>query len=302
MESLLHNHPRISVLSVQKPTLLNSNPSNHKTETRFKGFLSAPQFLPEGEHVGNFEFPSDINFEQVEVAEPRPGLRLGHVAEHFFEAAIQCTYRYKLLDSHIQVIVEGRTLGELDYIIFDRESRTTTHVELAFKFYLFDPAISGPEAARWMGPNQNDSLLLKLKKLHGRQFPLLLHPAAQILLSQKGIAAGAIQQALCIKGHFFVPFDFQGSLPSAYINMVTGVWMRRTDFAQANLQGSVFAPVQKRDWFIDLTKDTPDTCFTWMDKATAIDHIDASHRSGRSLMIWSKHPDHTYQRICVVWW
>jgi hypothetical protein len=84
--------------------------------------------------------------------------------------------------------------------------------------------------------------------------------------------------------------------------MATGVWMRRTDFAQANLQGSVFAPIQKRDWFIDLSNGTPNTCFTWMDKASTIDRIDASHRSGQSVMVWLKHPDHTYQRICVVRW
>jgi hypothetical protein len=75
--------------------------------------------------------------------------------------------------------------------------------------------------------------------------------------------------------------------------MVTGVWMRRKDFAQDHVADCVFASIQKHDWLIELANGTPDTCFTWMDKASALEHIDASHRSSQSLMVWSKHPDHT---------
>jgi hypothetical protein len=37
-------------------------------------------------------------------------------------------------------------------------------MELAYKFYLFDPSISSEPINNWIGPNRNDSLQIRKKK------------------------------------------------------------------------------------------------------------------------------------------
>jgi hypothetical protein len=62
------------------------------------------------------------------------------------------------LYENIQVIEDKKTIGEIDFIIEDKNTKQVIHMELAYKFYLFDPSISSEPINNWIGPNRDDSL------------------------------------------------------------------------------------------------------------------------------------------------
>ena len=92
-------------------------------------------------------------------------LRLGHLVERIVSALIKSSTNYKLLFENIQVIEDKKTIGEIDFIVTNKNTKKLTHIELAYKFYLFDPNISSEPISNWIGPNRNDSLEEKLEKV-----------------------------------------------------------------------------------------------------------------------------------------
>ena len=44
------------------------------------------------------------------------------------------------------------------------------HLEIVYKFYLYDNTIGTSEIDHWIGPNRNDSLREKLEKLKSKRF------------------------------------------------------------------------------------------------------------------------------------
>jgi len=85
-------------------------------------------------------------------------IRLGHLAERIVSELIKSSSNYKVLYENIQVIEDKNTIGEIDFIIEEIITKRVIHMELAYKFYLFDPSISSEPINNWIGPNRNDSL------------------------------------------------------------------------------------------------------------------------------------------------
>jgi len=65
------------------------------------------------------------------------------------------------------------------------ENNKPIHLEIIYKFYLYDPSIGLTQLDHWIGPNRRDSLVKKLTKLKQKQLPLLYHPLiTQLLISR----------------------------------------------------------------------------------------------------------------------
>ena len=93
-------------------------------------------------------------------------IRLGHLAEKIVSELIKLSANYNVLYENIQIIDGKKTIGEIDFIIEELKTKALIHMELAYKFYLFDPTISSEPINNWIGPNRNDSLNEKLDKLN----------------------------------------------------------------------------------------------------------------------------------------
>ena len=102
-------------------------------------------------------------------------LRLGHLAEVVVSGLIKLSTNYNVIYENIQLLEDKKTIGEIDFIIVENNTNKLVHMELAYKFYLYDPEISSDPLNNWINPNRNDSLIEKLGKVKRKQFSLLYH-------------------------------------------------------------------------------------------------------------------------------
>ncbi|WP_416446710.1 DUF1853 family protein [Leeuwenhoekiella sp. A16] len=227
-------------------------------------------------------------------------IRLGQRMEYFMEAAIMASQRYELIAKNLQIIHNKKTLGEIDFLIRDLNENKGIHLELVYKFYLFDPLYSANKYACWIGPNRKDSLPLKLNKLKPQQLPLLFKPETLPYLSKIGLKPGEIEQKICFKAQLFTDFhtkitDISGLNPDSEI----GFWMNLQDFkAFAKAETKFYFPV-KIKWVILPASTDP---IHWIDRTEAFKQIENSLNQLRSVYCWTKTPNDSISRCFVVWW
>lgn len=74
---------------------------------------------------------------------------------------------YRLLGHSIQQIDGPRTVGELDFVVQNTQTRQVEHWEIALKYYLGESDLALPQ---WFGLNRSDTLLRKLNHFTQKQF------------------------------------------------------------------------------------------------------------------------------------
>ncbi len=141
---------------------------------------------------------------------PRPR-RLGQHFENLVAALIQHSERYRLVARNLPLRVAGKTLGELDMLVEDRDTGKLMHWELALKFYLGLPG--EPEERAWPGPNNpNDQLTRKIDHLYHQQIPRSADPAVAALLAEQGLHVD--RRLLLTRGRLFYPADGSATPPA----------------------------------------------------------------------------------------
>ena len=219
---------------------------------------------------------------------------LGKQAEACFKACIELSERYRLLAANLQIQGANATLGELDYLLQDLHDQRTLHIELACKFYLYNPELNGHEEAKWIGPNLKDTLYDKLEKLKQRQFPMLYAPETIEKLQQLGIK-DSITQQLCLKAFLFLPLHLDiNFLAPQYQDCVVGHWIRFDDFINDNK--AVYALPNKKQWLLPTEAITD-----WKSFSEIKEEIEQSLQNKKSPLVYKKTPRKT-ERFFVVWW
>lgn len=221
---------------------------------------------------------------------------LGKRAEIFFAEAISNSTTYNLLASQIQLIKDGITLGEMDFLVEDIASHKMMHVELAYKFYLLDNQISG-DLATWVGPNRRDSLERKWIKLHEFQFPKLYSPTAIYELRKIGCDSHLIQQSLCMPMQLFIPYGESESIMGDFSKCYSGKWLSFQDFDSEKWNDYAFFIPEKEDWFVN-----PENCEIWLPKVDIISELTAQIQISKSPMLWIKYMDRLPTRLFVTFW
>jgi len=142
-------------------------------QTQFMGFIQTPSLFNQLNGLKQFHLDNneivDFDFKKLDIIE---NLTLGKRVERFFEFYINQSKNYELVKNNIQIIHNKHTLGELDFIIYDKTAQKYLHIEHIYKFYLYDDGIVN-EIDRYIGPNRNDTFDKKLEKLKNKQLPLL---------------------------------------------------------------------------------------------------------------------------------
>jgi len=270
-------------------------------EEQYIGFFkSHPLWFNEEFGMKSFDFSgisgipiptkiSDLNLNPNEV--------LGKRVEHFFRLALQQSINYHLIAYNEQIFDDKITLGELDFIIFDRRDNRYIHVELVFKFYLYDSSIP-EEIDRWIGPNRKDTLPFKLKKLKQKQFPLLYHTASQAILEKHNIPIENISQEACYLAHLFLPFSKPKLIPKKVNSKcVAGYWIAISDFKGEDFTNFKFHLPLKKYWMVD-----PKLNKEWSSYTTILENINLQIEQKKSPLLWVKNNEDQFFKLFVVWW
>ncbi|MEO0444286.1 MAG: DUF1853 family protein [Pseudomonadota bacterium] len=139
--------------------------------------------------------------------------RLGIYVEQLLSFYFEQHPRFKVLAKNLQVNNAGRTLGEFDFIIYDHHHKRFKHIEVALKFYLgqlSDCAYIKNNSPlynwhQWVGPNQKDTLGLKLSHLINHQLCLSQYPEGADALRAVIGDDSAITSRLFFTGRFYFP-------------------------------------------------------------------------------------------------
>ncbi len=196
-------------------------------EQQFIGFYNTNYLFKELDGLKQFEFDSiDLNNLQIKKLEINQKLPLGKRVELFFEHYLHLSKRYELHKKNIQIIDCKETLGEIDFIIYDNKKKCFKHVELVYKYYLYDISFE-KELDRYIGPNKDDTLVNKLNKLKHKQLPLLFNEKTKLYLDE--IDFNNIRQEVCFKANIYVPF-YKNDLNIKFSENIRGFYITFEEF------------------------------------------------------------------------
>ncbi|WP_366183309.1 DUF1853 family protein [Flavobacterium ovatum] len=221
-------------------------------------------------------------------------LRLGHLVEKIVSELIKSSTNYSIIAENIQIIEGKKTIGEIDFIIENKISKELIHMELAYKFYLFDPTLSTEPINNWIGPNRNDYLKEKLEKLKTKQFPLLYHKCTQSTLSTLPI--DKFSQALCLLVSLFIPYEYKGYFSPIYQKAIKGYYINFETFISQHNEEKTYCLPAKKEWGID-----PKNSKIWSEFESIKKTVEINMLEKQSPLCWQKHKD-SYSTFFIVWW
>jgi len=229
-------------------------------------------------------------------------LRLGHLAEKIVSELIARSSTYNVLYENIQLVEDKTTIGEIDFILESTLAKKPSikqiiHVELAYKFYLYDPNLSSEPLNNWIGPNRNDSLKEKLDKLKQKQLPLFYHNCAKERFSD--IVIEEASQAVCLLVSLYIPYKLEvNSIPN-YKHAVKGFYLNLETFYQLDNPGRLYHLPTKNEWGIKPSENQ-----VWEKVEMVESRIRKSVEEKQAPLCWVKDEGSPliYSEIFIVWW
>lgn len=207
----------------------------------FKAFFPKHLLFTEGEfsdfeevwgwfkQVENEPFPKDLN-----------KLRLGKYAEELLYFYFTKSPKYIALGYNLQLIDGKLTVGEIDYLLKDKNQNEFIHLELAIKFFL---KIEINRENQWIGPSTKDNLTKKRNKL--------LHHQLQLTTTYKYLIPTEFQQInftpkLLLKGAEFIHFPDYTCTSDPLVN---AWWLHIEKLEKINKGDFTYAIIPNRkDW------------------------------------------------------
>jgi hypothetical protein len=265
------------------------------TQQRYTGCLATPP-LWTGDGVSPFPqmelAHSPIAFE--EEAANLKKYRLGKLAEAFVFQALKRDDSVSWICDNLQIQQDKRTVGEIDALFYHHGR--PAHLEVAYKFYLYDTREKYEDPlAPWVGPNDKDRLVLKLNKLHQKQFPLLGSELGRHYLQEYGLVYEQLQQMLCFKGQLFLPYGHE-EVDIAPLNpdCIAGSYLILDELKA--FEDCTFYIPQKLDWLIRPHHQVP-----WLTYVEARKAIKGILDRKRSPMVWVKREEVVEKHFVVFW-
>lgn len=272
---------------------------NFSAEAQFRGFVATPQIFTKNDIFEYPLYPTSAFREKstINITNPTSTV-LGKRMEDLFAVYITQFTSEEILLQNRQIILNKETLGEIDFLLKDNASGVISHVELIYKFYLYDPDTGISETDHLIGPNKRDSLNRKLERLQKRQFPLLFQEATQELLKTLKINPEEVIQKMCFKANIFLPKQMRTQQFSE-INSetVSGYWIRESEFTSENYGKNQFYTPKKKYWPVDPQLNT-----TWSSYKGILKQIKPLLEAKFAPLLWMKTSRGTFERFFVVWW
>lgn len=221
-------------------------------------------------------------------------LRLGHLVEQFVFHELNCNDNIEVLAENIQIIKDKITIGEIDCLLI--KDNNPIHLEIIYKFYLYDESFGNTELEHWIGPNRKDSLIEKITKLKNKQLPLLYKNETKNILDAHHLNINSITQKVCFKAQLFVPYNMI-NIPLRLINndCIVGFYIKFININ--NLKNHQFYIPSKIDWLSNVSNDVE-----WNNINNIVINIQQEIESKRAPLCWIKDVNNHIQKIFIVWW
>ncbi|PTX59708.1 hypothetical protein C8N46_10818 [Kordia periserrulae] len=239
-------------------------------------------------------FLSELKYKQLPEITLPVNRRLGHLIEKVVSELINASENYQLLHENVQIVQNKQTIGELDFIIQHTETKEIIHLELAYKFYLYDASISDDVSKNWIGPNRRDALHEKIAKLQQKQLPLLYHEATKTALPY--LKLDSIIQKVCVLSYLYLPYTQKIALDADYQKAVAGYYMNFETFQRLDNPAKAYHIPSKKAWGIH-----PASNENWSSFEDVKEKIKHNLTEKRALLCWQKHKD-TFETFFIVWW
>ena len=267
--------------------------------TQFSGFINTPPLWRDTTHfsIPQFLLKKGISPENIPQQEFPGQMVLGKRIERFFRIYLDHFTNEEVIAENVQIIANKVTLGEFDFILKNTSSGKLSHVEVVYKFYLYDPSFE-EESHRWIGPNRKDSLSRKISRLRNRQLPLLYRKEAEPFLEELDITAEEVEQKVLFRANLFLPFSMlPKEIPLINDECIQGFWLRSSEFTEDIFGDFGFFSPGKPDWPV-----FPENGQEWYSFSEIKEQVQRFHSQQRSPLLWMKKNEHEYQRFFVVWW
>jgi len=183
--------------------------------------------------------------------------RLGKYFETLWLFWLQNQTRYELVESNLQVIIDGQTLGEMDFIVFDTKQGVFLHWELAVKFYL--GLGDTRQQSNWHGPGKRDRLDKKVEHLAGRQCVISQRPEVKQWLQKKGLRIDINQ--VILKGRLYYRQGVETTAPvlipkGGNVQHLRGAWVSVKDLVLLVDNITRFRPLVNQGWMANISTNS----------------------------------------------
>ncbi len=262
-------------------------------QKRYEGFLKTPSLWINDAVFNLHQFKVTPKFDKIEIALDER-LRLGKYVERLVSFQLSKQNNLSVLAENIQIQKNKTTLGELDCLLL--KNNKPIHLEIIYKFYLYDDSVGDSEIDHFIGPNRKDSLKEKLTKLQEKQLPLLYSDGCKPYLEELDLISKNMTQQVYFKAQLFVPFSNKHiALKTLNTNCIAGFYMNQNELNQ--FENCKFYIPNKKDWLV-----LPHTNVSWLNynafEAIAKDYF----KQQFSALCWVKFNTGELKKLFLVWW
>ncbi|NMH87049.1 DUF1853 family protein [Flavivirga algicola] len=262
-------------------------------QKRYKGFLKTPCLWHNDAilKLEQFEVNSIFNKININIDEK---LRLGKYVERLVSFQLNQHKNISILAENVQIQHHKVTLGELDCLLL--KNNKPIHLEIIYKFYLYDPLVGETEIEYFIGPNRKDSLKDKISKLKDKQLPLLHSNECKHYLKSLSIKTADISQQVYFKAQLFLPYANQDiHLKTLNNACVVGFYITKNELRK--FTNCKFYIPKKKDWLV-----IPYTRVKWLSFNEFILIAKDYFEQQFSPLFWIKFKNGELKKVFLVWW
>lgn len=262
-------------------------------QKRYEGFLKTPCLWKDEAIPNLIQFEINSKAHKIDAAIDE-NLRLGKYVERLVTFELEQQENISILAENIQIQQHKTTLGELDCLLL--KDKKTIHLEVIYKFYVYDESVGNSEIDHFIGPNRKDSLKEKLTKLRDKQLPLLHTTECKNYLNALYLSSEDITQNVYFKAQLFVPFLKQNiTLNLLNTDCIVGFYINQTQLQQ--FKHCKFYMPNKKDWLV-----IPHTNVNWLSFNAFRIVANAIFEDKFSKLCWMKFKNGELKKVFLVWW
>lgn len=262
-------------------------------QKRYEGFLNTPFLWKKDVVLKLNQFEIETTFNKIDLTIDE-NLRLGKYVEQLVSFQLKQQEDISVLAENIQIQNNKITLGELDCLLL--KDNKTVHLEIIYKFYLYDDTVGENEIEHFIGPNRKDALTEKLTKLKDKQLPLLYNSHCKKYLDKLELKSEDIKQYVYFKAQLFVPYSNQNiQLKTLNTVCITGFYIKKNELTQFT-NCKFYVPI-KKDWLI-----TPHANINWLNFSTFNTIANNYFDDKFSVLCWLKYKTGKIKKVFLVWW